>query len=120
MYEEQLLGKAALICIYLMLFFIFLQGWLGKKSSTLQVRTARHTDKRVHQTNDINGGIRAIKINAWEQLFSDAMGNICEVETYAMISVFSIPAITMSLIMVLSLALYLELNIYYYSLRIFE
>ncbi|XP_074097767.1 putative multidrug resistance-associated protein lethal(2)03659 [Cotesia typhae] len=46
MYQEQLLGVAALICIYLMLFFIFLQGWLGKKSLTLQVRTARHTDKR--------------------------------------------------------------------------
>ncbi|XP_051160133.1 probable multidrug resistance-associated protein lethal(2)03659 [Leptopilina boulardi] len=68
MYQE--VGVAAIIGVATLLMFIPLQGFLGKKSSVLRLRTAIRTDERVRLTNEIITGIQAIKMYTWEKPFS--------------------------------------------------
>ncbi|KAK0158239.1 hypothetical protein PV328_009270 [Microctonus aethiopoides] len=69
MYQQ--VGLAAIFGVAVLLMFIPLQGWLGKKSSSLRFRTAVRTDERVRLTNEIIRGIQAIKMYTWELPFSD-------------------------------------------------
>ncbi|XP_053998577.1 probable multidrug resistance-associated protein lethal(2)03659 isoform X1 [Hylaeus anthracinus] len=68
MYEE--VEVSAFIGVATLLMFIPLQGYLGKKSSILRLKTAIRTDERVRLTNEIIGGIQAIKMYTWEKPFS--------------------------------------------------
>ncbi|XP_073845798.1 probable multidrug resistance-associated protein lethal(2)03659 isoform X2 [Musca autumnalis] len=68
MYKE--IGIAAVFGVAFMFMFIPLQGWLGKKTSTLRLRTALRTDERVRMMNEIISGIQVIKMYAWEYPFS--------------------------------------------------
>ncbi|XP_061393047.1 probable multidrug resistance-associated protein lethal(2)03659 [Musca vetustissima] len=67
MYRE--IGIAAVFGVAFMLMFIPLQGWLGKKTSVLRLRTALRTDERVRMMNEIISGIQVIKMYAWEYPF---------------------------------------------------
>ncbi|KAH0544123.1 probable multidrug resistance-associated protein lethal(2)03659 [Cotesia glomerata] len=114
MYQE--VGVSALIGVSLMLIFIPLQGWLGKKSSTLRLRTAKRTDKRVNLTSEIVSGIQAIKMYAWEYPFSDLIKNIRKKETNVIRHASFLRGITMSFIMFLSrLALFITILSYVLS-----
>ncbi|XP_012274748.1 probable multidrug resistance-associated protein lethal(2)03659 [Orussus abietinus] len=68
MYRE--VENSAIIGVASLLMFIPLQGFLGKRSSVLRLRTAIRTDERVRLTNEIIGGIQAIKMYTWEKPFS--------------------------------------------------
>ncbi|KAF7996692.1 hypothetical protein HCN44_002338 [Aphidius gifuensis] len=68
MYLE--VGWPAVVGVGSLLLFIPLQAWLGKKSSTLRLKTAIRSDERVRLTNEIVGGIQAIKMYTWEHPFS--------------------------------------------------
>ncbi|XP_014208188.1 probable multidrug resistance-associated protein lethal(2)03659 [Copidosoma floridanum] len=68
MYNE--VQKSAIIGVATLLMFIPLQGFLGKKSSSLRLKTAIRTDERVRLTNEIINGIQAIKMYTWEKPFS--------------------------------------------------
>ncbi|XP_076167723.1 putative multidrug resistance-associated protein lethal(2)03659 isoform X2 [Ptiloglossa arizonensis] len=68
MYRE--VEVSAIIGVATLLMFIPLQGYLGKKSSILRLKTAYRTDERVRLTNEIISGIQAIKMYTWEKPFS--------------------------------------------------
>ncbi|XP_061393549.1 probable multidrug resistance-associated protein lethal(2)03659, partial [Musca vetustissima] len=64
MYKE--IGACSLIGLAVMLLFVPIQGFLGKKTSILRLRTALCTDERVRLMNEIISGIQVIKMYAWE------------------------------------------------------
>ncbi|XP_073971778.1 probable multidrug resistance-associated protein lethal(2)03659 [Rhodnius prolixus] len=66
----QQVGPAAVIGLVTLFIFIPLQGWLGKKSSSLRMKTAIRTDERVRLMNEIINGIQVIKMYTWEKPFS--------------------------------------------------
>ncbi|XP_061402316.1 probable multidrug resistance-associated protein lethal(2)03659 [Musca vetustissima] len=63
-YKE--IGLSALIGVIVMLLFVPIQGYMGKKTSMLRLRTALCTDERVRLMNEIISGIQVIKMYAWE------------------------------------------------------
>ncbi|XP_037923052.1 probable multidrug resistance-associated protein lethal(2)03659 [Hermetia illucens] len=67
MYEQ--IGVSAVAGVVFMLLFIPLQGYLGKKTSVLRLKTAIRTDERVRLMNEIVQGIQVIKMYAWEKPF---------------------------------------------------
>ncbi|KAM8705385.1 hypothetical protein ACLKA7_009792 [Drosophila subpalustris] len=68
MYRE--IGVSAFFGVAVMLLFIPLQAYLGKKTSVLRLKTALRTDERVRMMNEIISGIQVIKMYAWEIPFS--------------------------------------------------
>lgn len=97
MYEK--VQSAALIGVATLLMFIPLQGFLGKKSSTLRLKTAIRTDERVRLTNEIVSGIQAIKMYTWENPFSDLIETARRKEIHVIRAMSYIRGIIMSFIM---------------------
>ncbi|CAB3248424.1 unnamed protein product [Arctia plantaginis] len=62
---------AAVVGVGVMLAFIPLQAYLGKRTSTLRLKTALRTDERVRLMNEILSGIQVIKMYTWEKPFAD-------------------------------------------------
>ncbi|XP_046823149.1 probable multidrug resistance-associated protein lethal(2)03659 isoform X2 [Vespa crabro] len=89
---------AAIIGVATLLMFIPLQGYLGKKSSELRLRTAIRTDERVRLTNEIITGIQAIKMYTWEKPFSDLIEKARKKEINVIRSTSYIRGVTMSFI----------------------
>ncbi|XP_015184428.1 PREDICTED: probable multidrug resistance-associated protein lethal(2)03659 isoform X2 [Polistes dominula] len=89
---------SAIIGVVTLLMFIPLQGYLGKKSSELRLRTAIRTDERVRLTNEIITGIQAIKMYTWEKPFSDLIEKARKKEINVIRSTSYIRGVTMSFI----------------------
>nr|UTK61406.1 ABCC4 [Hyphantria cunea] len=62
---------AAVVGVGVMLAFIPLQAYLGKRTSILRLKTALRTDERVRLMNEILSGIQVIKMYTWEKPFAD-------------------------------------------------
>nr|XP_012230327.1 PREDICTED: probable multidrug resistance-associated protein lethal(2)03659 isoform X1 [Linepithema humile]XP_012230329.1 PREDICTED: probable multidrug resistance-associated protein lethal(2)03659 isoform X1 [Linepithema humile]XP_012230330.1 PREDICTED: probable multidrug resistance-associated protein lethal(2)03659 isoform X1 [Linepithema humile] len=92
------IGLSAIIGVASLLMFIPLQGWLGKKSSELRLRTAIRTDERVRLTNEIISGIQAIKMYTWEKPFSALIEKARKKEINVIRGTSYIRGVTMSFI----------------------
>ncbi|KOC62515.1 putative multidrug resistance-associated protein lethal(2)03659 [Habropoda laboriosa] len=90
---------SALIGVAVLLMFIPLQGYLGKKSSIFRLKTAIRTDERVRLTNEIISGIQAIKMYCWEKPFSSLVERARRREVNVIRAMSLIRGITMSFIM---------------------
>ncbi|EZA62671.1 putative multidrug resistance-associated protein [Ooceraea biroi] len=92
------IGLSAIFGVASLLLFIPLQGWLGKKSSELRLRTAIRTDERVRLTNEIISGIQAIKMYTWEDPFSALIEKARKKEINVIRGTSYIRGVTMSFI----------------------
>ncbi|XP_017887469.1 multidrug resistance-associated protein 4-like isoform X2 [Ceratina calcarata] len=97
MYQQ--VEVSALFGVAILLLFIPLQGYLGKKSSIYRLKTALRTDERVRLTNEIITGIQAIKMYCWEKLFSDLIQRARKREITVIQNMSMIRGITISFIM---------------------
>ncbi|CAD6992119.1 probable multidrug resistance-associated protein lethal(2)03659 [Ceratitis capitata] len=100
MYIE--IGVSAAFGVAFMLLFIPLQGWLGKKTSVLRLRTALRTDERVRMMNEIIAGIQVIKMYAWEIPFGKMVAYARKKEINAIRKVSYIRGVLLSFIMFLT------------------
>ena len=97
MYRE--IGISAIFGVIFLLLFIPLQIFLGKKTSTLRLRTALRTDERVRLMNEIIQGIQVIKMYAWEKPFASLVSNSRKKEITVIRYVSWIRCILLSFIM---------------------
>ncbi|XP_031850164.1 putative multidrug resistance-associated protein lethal(2)03659 isoform X2 [Nomia melanderi] len=97
MYTE--VQESAFIGVALLLMFVPLQGYLGKKTSILRLKTAIRTDERVRLTNEIISGIQAIKMYTWEKPFSALVERARRKEINVIRATSLIRGVTMSFIM---------------------
>lgn len=97
MYKE--VELSAIFGVIILLLFIPLQGYLGKKTSVYRLKTALRTDERVRLTNEIISGIQAIKMYAWEKPFSNLIERARRREISVIRGMSLIRGITMSFIM---------------------
>ncbi|XP_008195764.2 probable multidrug resistance-associated protein lethal(2)03659 isoform X1 [Tribolium castaneum] len=67
LYRE--IGVSAFFGMALLLSFIPVQAWFGKKCSSFRLKIALTTDKRVRLMNEVISGIQVIKMYCWEKPF---------------------------------------------------
>ncbi|KAJ6637207.1 putative multidrug resistance-associated protein lethal [Pseudolycoriella hygida] len=70
------IGFYGWIGIGVLLCFIPLQTWIGKRAATYRLKTAKRTDRRVRIMNEIIQGIQVIKMYTWEKSFAKIVDQI--------------------------------------------
>ncbi|XP_020285395.1 probable multidrug resistance-associated protein lethal(2)03659 isoform X2 [Pseudomyrmex gracilis] len=116
MYEVLENELSVIVGVASLLLFIPLQGWLGKKSSELRLRTAIRTDERVRLTNEIISGIQAIKMYTWENPFSNLIEKARRKEVNVIRGTSYIRGVTMSFIIFTTrLSLFITILVYVLS-----
>ncbi|XP_045469838.1 probable multidrug resistance-associated protein lethal(2)03659 isoform X2 [Harmonia axyridis] len=68
------IGVSAFLGIVLLLVFIPMQIYVGRKISIVRLKTALRTDERVRLMSEIINGIQVIKMYAWEKPFAKLIG----------------------------------------------
>lgn len=76
----QLLGVAVLSGVGIMVLMVPINGFLAAYSKKLQTRQMKHKDERIKLMNEILGGMKVLKLYAWEPSFQEHVQNIRERE----------------------------------------
>ncbi|XP_050048216.1 multidrug resistance-associated protein 1 [Dermacentor andersoni] len=76
----QLLGVAVLSGVGIMVLMVPINGFLAAYSKKLQTRQMKHKDERIKLMNEILGGMKVLKLYAWEPSFQDHVQSIRERE----------------------------------------
>lgn len=63
-----------------MIILIPLNGVIANKMKTLQIRQMKHKDERVKLMNEVLGGIKVLKLYAWEPSFENQVHKIRDKE----------------------------------------
>ncbi|EEB15150.1 multidrug resistance protein, putative [Pediculus humanus corporis] len=66
-----LLGPSVLAGVAVMIIIIPVNGFLASKMKTLQIKQMKYKDERVKLTNEVLGGMKVIKLYAWEPSFEE-------------------------------------------------
>ncbi|XP_076255687.1 putative multidrug resistance-associated protein lethal(2)03659 isoform X3 [Rhynchophorus ferrugineus] len=92
-------GVSAIIGVFLVIMFIPMQIYLGKKISRLRLKTALRTDERMRLMNEIISGIQVIKMYAWEKPFAKLIALVRRNEIRAIKNTSYMRGIQLSFIM---------------------
>ncbi|XP_053601424.1 ATP-binding cassette subfamily C member 4-like isoform X2 [Plodia interpunctella] len=104
---------AAVVGVGVMLLFIPLQAYLGKRTSVLRLKTALRTDERVRLMNEILSGIQVIKMYTWEKPFADLVAKARKHEIKQIRSTSYIRGVLTSFIMFMTrICLYCSIIVY--------
>lgn len=76
----ELLGVAVLSGVGIMVLMVPINGFLAAYSKKLQTRQMKHKDERIKMMNEILGGMKVLKLYAWEPSFQDHVQHIRERE----------------------------------------
>ncbi|CAN7994942.1 unnamed protein product, partial [Ixodes hexagonus] len=71
-----LLGVAVLSGVGVMVLMVPVNGFLAAYSKKLQTRQMKHKDERIKLMNEILGGMKVLKLYAWEQSFEKQVQDI--------------------------------------------
>ncbi|KAI0986807.1 hypothetical protein GJ496_009667 [Pomphorhynchus laevis] len=69
------LGPSMIVGVFVLIFVIPLNLWVGKSMKDYQNEKADIKDKRLKHTNEVLNGIKLIKLYAWENLFLTNINN---------------------------------------------
>ncbi|XP_059612038.1 ATP-binding cassette sub-family C member 4-like isoform X2 [Phlebotomus argentipes] len=108
------IGVAGLVGIAVMLSFIPLQIWIGRRAATYRLRTAKRTDKRVRFMDEIIHGIQVIKMYTWEKSFAKIVDTIRRKEIRAIRGTLYIRGTCISFNLISRLCIFLSIVTYAY------
>jgi ABC-type multidrug transport system fused ATPase/permease subunit len=80
----RILGKSSLAGVCIMVFVMPLNFFIAKSFQRAQKTIMASTDARIHSTNEVLQNIRIIKYFAWEQRFSNQVGDTRRTELKAL------------------------------------
>ncbi|KAK9869834.1 hypothetical protein WA026_003563 [Henosepilachna vigintioctopunctata] len=69
------IGESAFVGIIILIIFIPIQMYIGKKISKIRLKVALRTDERVRLMSEIINGIQVIKMYAWELPFAKVIAS---------------------------------------------
>ncbi|XP_034235576.1 multidrug resistance-associated protein 1-like isoform X2 [Thrips palmi] len=72
----QTLGISAIAGIVVLLFMVPVNAWLADRVESLQISQMELKDERVKLTNEVLGGMKILKLYAWEGFFGDLVQSI--------------------------------------------
>lgn len=76
----ELLGVAVLSGVGIMVLMVPINGFLAAYSKKLQTRQMKHKDERIKLMNEVLGGMKVLKLYAWEPSFQEQVQHIRERE----------------------------------------
>uniref|UniRef100_T1JTT3 Uncharacterized protein n=1 Tax=Tetranychus urticae TaxID=32264 RepID=T1JTT3_TETUR len=91
------LGYPYVIGLILLIAFVPLQAYIGKSFGAIRRVTAKWTDNRIKLMGEIIGGMKVIKLYAWEKPFADMIAKIRKSEIMQIRKSFILRAINFTL-----------------------
>ncbi|XP_058060768.1 uncharacterized protein LOC131211356 [Anopheles bellator] len=106
------IGYSGLLGVAFLLSFIPLQAWVGKRTATYRMKSAKRTDIRVRLMNEIIQGIQVIKMYTWESSFAKMIEGVRRKEIHAIRGSAYVRATLMSFFTVSRISIFISLLSY--------